>query len=44
MIELTRKIVNVAVLYSAPPIPAGFLQESGHSSGIPVEFQSFLVF
>ena len=26
-----------AVLYSAPPIPAGILQESGHSSGIPVE-------
>ena len=25
------------VLYSAPPIPAGILQESTHSSGIPVE-------
>ena len=26
-----------SVLYSAPPIPAGILQESGHSTGIPVE-------
>ena len=29
--------LGAAVLYSAPPIPAGILQESGHSSGIPVE-------
>ena len=27
----------MAVLYSAPPIPVGILQESSHSSGIAVE-------
>ena len=27
-------VAAVSVLYSAPPIPAGILQESGHSSGI----------